>query len=228
MKYIFLPGMDGTGELYKPFTKQLSGIDFEVINLNHFSESTYSFLTTALVEKLNNENMVLIAESFSGPLALNIASRLGSKVKAVCICASFVSSPVGKIFSFAPWKMLFSFRPPKFLVKHYLIGDCDSKSLNSFYLAIQAASASNLAARLRAVFSLRPDQLPELSIPVLYLEGTEDRLIGPQSVKKFKKKYPHSVIKKIQGPHLLMQTQPDKCLKEIEDFCKNKIAQIKV
>ena len=61
-------------------------------------------------------------------------------------------------------------------------------------------------------------QLPAISVPVLYLRATEDRLISSTAHELITSKVKRSKWVDIQGPHLLLQTAPVECAKAIGEF----------
>jgi hypothetical protein len=72
MKWILLPGFDGTGTLFAPFLRALPpGIEPVVVTYpadrNPSADELVGFVLKRLPE---SEPFVLIAESFSGPIAL--------------------------------------------------------------------------------------------------------------------------------------------------------------
>jgi hypothetical protein len=72
-RIMLLPGLDGTGRLFKPFIKaappHLSPIPVALPP----DLLSYGELANRIAATLPNDRFVLIAESYSGPLALAIA-----------------------------------------------------------------------------------------------------------------------------------------------------------
>lgn len=56
--------------------------DFTTIFLNEAGDLSYSKLADYFAHKIEGSELMLIAESFSGPLAILLAKRLANRVKA--------------------------------------------------------------------------------------------------------------------------------------------------
>ncbi len=74
MKIILLPGLDGTGQMLADFAAVLRREhEVEVIRYGP-DQVAYGAIETWLEPRLPREDHVIVAESFSGPLALGIAA----------------------------------------------------------------------------------------------------------------------------------------------------------
>jgi pimeloyl-ACP methyl ester carboxylesterase len=75
MKLVLLPGMDGTGDLFAPFIEALGDdIKVDVVRYPHEGGQSYAEFTARVLPSLPSEPYVLLAESFSGPIALAVAA----------------------------------------------------------------------------------------------------------------------------------------------------------
>ena len=95
MKIILLPGLDGTGTLFKPLSDVLpSTIESLVISYPPDEKLSYTELTAYVMDRLpTDEAYVLLGESFSGPIAYEIALRQPRNMHAVIFVASFLTPP---------------------------------------------------------------------------------------------------------------------------------------
>lgn len=86
MKLILLPGLDGTGRLFAPLIKILpSHYSPLVVAYPHDETLSYAALidyVQGLIPK--EESHILVAESFSGPIAINLASSNPPNLKSAC------------------------------------------------------------------------------------------------------------------------------------------------
>jgi pimeloyl-ACP methyl ester carboxylesterase len=75
------------------------------------------------------------------------------------------------------------------------------------------------AHRLRSVLDVdvRPE-LAGLSLPVLYLRGTRDRLVSKRNLDRVVAANPATEVARIAAPHLLLQMAPNACWRAIEAF----------
>ena len=191
---VLLPGMDGTGDLFRSFVAAApEGVRTIVVALPQ--EGAYE----ALLERITlpqGESVIVVGESFSGPLALQLAERGG--VAGVVLVNSFIRAPYLRVLRWLPWALLFRFPPPAAVIRRLFLGATASQeAVAEVQRAIAKTPAEVLAARLRAILTLEPCRI---SVPVLYLRGTEDRLIRrvPEQVE----------VREIRAPHLLLQTAP--------------------
>lgn len=94
MKILLLPGLDGTGELFGQFCKLLpSTLTSSVCSLPTDGEQDPNSLAQKLAGTyLLNEDVVLIAESFSGPVAHELVWHYGDKIKGVVFVSSWFAS----------------------------------------------------------------------------------------------------------------------------------------
>ena len=88
--WTFIPGIHGTPRLFHAVKDMIAaGIDTEFIELPTSGKQTYETLSEWLKQKLpTGRKRLIIAESFSGPLAIRFAQ--------LCFCAFVGSCPMGK------------------------------------------------------------------------------------------------------------------------------------
>ena len=92
MKLILLPGLDGTGLLFKHLQKVLP--DFyepEVIAYSITQKQTYPELIEQVKTQLPTEPFLLLAESFSGPIAYRLSLDTSIPIKKLILVATFLS-----------------------------------------------------------------------------------------------------------------------------------------
>src|SRR5215212_8674968 len=89
----FLPGLDGTGELFYRQIPELSR-DFTVVNFGLRTEGAFTYEDliddiSGLIEKLGCGKVTLCGESFGGTLALQFAAARPEMVERLIIINSF-------------------------------------------------------------------------------------------------------------------------------------------
>ena len=134
------------------------------------------------------ERFVLVAESFSAPLAVWYAATNPPNLAAVVICAGFVGNPIhslsGTVKALAkPW--LFRLKPPRTILEYFLLGqNAPSDLLQKLRHALQRVCPDVLSGRVQEVLDCDArDDLRRTTVPLLYLEATHDRLLS-SSCKK--------------------------------------------
>jgi pimeloyl-[acyl-carrier protein] methyl ester esterase len=104
---VLLPGLDGTGDLFKHFAETAPPhVRPVVVSLPLYT--SYQDLSSAIRNQLPATGpFVVLGESFSGPLAVAIAEEAAERVSHVILCNTFLSSPVTTLLRFVPWSTLF-------------------------------------------------------------------------------------------------------------------------
>jgi len=129
---VLLPGLDGTGELFADFIAALPE-SWTATTVTYPTDRWLSytdlrpFVSAAIPQ---SAPFVLVAESFSTPLAVWYAATNPLNLAAVVICAGFVGSPVRGwpeiVKAFAkPW--LFRLKPPRIIVDYFLLGQNEAR-----------------------------------------------------------------------------------------------------
>jgi pimeloyl-ACP methyl ester carboxylesterase len=160
-------------------TNKAKDFDFFIL-LNDYNE-----LEIYGTEKMpSNERFVLLAESFSGPVALNIAAKGQMNVVAVMLVATFIKNPLH--FNFLRFQRfigasLFRLPIPRSFIRNFLLGKDASETLVSeFFDVLNSVNPRILAHRLRLILHANAKQaLVECPVPILYLRATEDKVITP-------------------------------------------------
>lgn len=62
--------------------------------------------------------------------------------------------------------------------------------------------------------------LASISLPLLYLRATEDRLLPASAYEPITSAVRHASKVDIEGPHLLLQARPDECARAIAGFVR--------
>lgn len=230
MRWILLPGFDGTGLLFDPLLAAIpSDVMPQVVTYPPQVPHSYSSLSSRVASVLPRDiPYVLIAESFSGPLAIRLAATVSPPPRAVILCASFAVFPAGRLAArllALSQGFLFRFQPPRWAVKHFLLGwDAPDALIRHFYAAIASVSKEVLQNRLAEILTVdaRSDlaALASLSIPMLYLRGSRDRLVGEQSIRVITQFQPKIQFETLNAPHLLLQHQPHEAVAAIERFIR--------
>jgi pimeloyl-[acyl-carrier protein] methyl ester esterase len=226
-KLILLPGMDGTGELFADFIRILQ-MEFEAEVLRYPPDRFLSY--EQLMPQTRSvfpasKPFVLVAESFSTPLVIQLAATNPQNLKGIVLCAGFATSPlegwlrrVGLILS----PILFRARLPEFGARYWLVGPTASPMLlDAVRAAISSVKPNVLSARLGAALTcdVRAD-LKEVAVLILYLQAKQDRLVKASSFEEIRRVKPQTVVTAIQGPHLLFQREPQLTAEVVMEFVR--------
>jgi pimeloyl-[acyl-carrier protein] methyl ester esterase len=219
---VLLPGLDGTGELFRPLLAVIAnGWPTQVVSYPVGQILSYAQLLASIERQIGTERLVvLLAESFSGPLALRFACEHPEAVRAVALCASFVRPPLPRWFGWFVLPFMFRIPPPPFLVRRLMVGrDAPSSLVKSVRDTIGSVAPGVLARRLKDVLSVNcEDALRRCPARIMYLVGMRDVLVRESSASAIRAIRPDTLFRRIEGPHLLLQREPAASWREIEKF----------
>ena len=101
-RLVLLPGLDGTGELFAAFIDALGGFATQIVSYPPDRAMTYAEYESFVRAKLPaDEDFVLLAESFSGPIGISIAAAAPPRLKGLILCGTFASNPLPVFGPFA-------------------------------------------------------------------------------------------------------------------------------
>lgn len=223
MKIVLLPGMDGTGRLFAPLLNQITDHQCMVIALPQSGPQDYPTLANFVHDKLPDDDFILIAESFSGPIAATIAQQNHSSLKGVIFIATFLTPPhvmLLKLAQFLPIKWM-SNLPGAHMMQKFLFFNkpVNLKLLILFNEVIDTVPSQVLRDRLKSISLLKTSDF-NCVVPSLYVSATEDKLVSADKIKDFQQRFTHLSVQKINGPHFIIQTCPEKCGQMIHNFVK--------
>ncbi len=219
MKIVLLPGLDGTGDLFQPFIDCLSSeFDVQIISYSTTKKQNYHELTQLVVEQLPQEEFILVAESFSGYIAYQLALKHIPNLQHIIFVASFLEPPKPLLLELSkllPMSLVFSLPLPKFIIKQFLLGkSANHKLIQLVKKSIKKVKPQVLAYRLDLMRGLVADEL--ITIKATYLQAQDDKLVPKKCFKKFQKILPHIELQHIKGSHFLLQVQPELCVSVIQ------------
>jgi len=230
MEVLLMPGMDGTGALFSKFKQHLP---YATRIISYPPDEVLSY--SQLLERIDVPSVpfAIVAESFSGPLAIRLAQHYGSQVKALVLVASFVTNPSKLAFA---TQMLMSFapQPPPFALRWALLdtdGSKDTSDTTSFNAsdlisALRTVQPSVLLHRLKEVIAIDVTQpFQSLVIPVLYIAGKQDRIVRLSVAKALKQLRSDLEVHIINAPHLVLQSNPLEAARVISDFLQRVTAK---
>ena len=214
MKIVLLPGMDGTGELFLYILEHLKEFDTQVIPLPQTGNQDYPTIINYIKSKLPNDEFTLIAESFSGALAAELAKEHIPNLKKIVFVATFLSPPNAMLLSIAaklPLKSLSKVPLAKYFQKQLFIGKSANPELVDLFQSILNALPSDiLSNRIKTMQSLA-FSCESIDIPCLYIQALSDRLVSENKYLEFQQYFSNIKLVQFDGPHFIMQTKPKEC-----------------
>ncbi|MBK9516991.1 MAG: alpha/beta hydrolase [Anaeromyxobacter sp.] len=222
---LLLPGIDGSGRLFDPLLAAgPRGFAPRVVPLPADRPRSYDEYLELLLEALPRRGSFgLLAESFSGPLAVRLAAARPRGLTALALVATFLDRPL------QPWLAPFSplvgpalFAAPLLPAVVRLLlagGDAPDAVVAALRAATAAVPAAVLARRAREalVVDVR-SLLASTTLPLLYLGPTGDRLLRTDVIDDVLAARPDAETALLDGPHTLLQVRPQACLARLDPF----------
>ncbi len=222
MKFLLLPGLDGTGRLFEPFVRQAPE-EAACTVARYPVDRALSYPECAdlvVSEFLPDGEFVIVAESFSGPVAVLAAAPRPRGLVGVVLCNTFVYRVSWRGFARLPWSLLFRLPLSWLSVGVFLTGfGRASEYVGMIREANAPVHPTVRAARLRSALAVDfRSEFAALDLPVMDLRGGHDRLVLGNCARRVMRTRPETMAVTIPGPHLLLQTKPERCWQEITAF----------
>jgi pimeloyl-[acyl-carrier protein] methyl ester esterase len=224
VRLLLLPGMDGTGRLFAPLQAALPPW-LPAVTVSYPPDQPLGYdgllpLVEAAAAGLGE--FVVVGESFSGPLALMLATQRPPGLRGLVLCASFVRFPLPVPQQWRGLVRPWMFRlQPTWLVALVLLGRRGWGPLGRLLRgAVRSVSPAALAARARAVAGVDVTaELQTCPVPVLYLRAAGDLVIRPGCWELVRSVRPDAEIVVLPGPHLVLQVSPAEAAAALAEFC---------
>ncbi|HWA39367.1 MAG TPA: alpha/beta hydrolase [Burkholderiales bacterium] len=213
--------MDGTGLLFAPFVRALSGFrEPRVVEYPQDRKLSLLELSEIVLQRLPQE-AVVVAESFSGLVALSLIQRAPSRLRGVVFVGAFAEPPRPMLARLAgalsPAASLASAIPAFFLRKYCLGEQAGAAELKIFRDAVSRVHPSVIAHRLGMISGTRFRKFGS-GVPACYLRATRDRLVPAGCATWFEEHFDSCSVVDVPGPHFLLQANPEGCKQEIQSF----------
>ena len=228
MKILLLPGMDGTGQLMSDIRDALAG-KYAPIVIRYPSNIKLSFYELAELVQGHfpiNEKFIIVAESFSVPIAIICAAKNPENIKSLVLCAGFATSPIKGLRRYigrllAPVSLRLSL--PGVILKIWLVGkNADSSLVSRVKNIVSSMQKTVLIDRVNSVFNCDVrEEIGKIEIPILYIRAKNDRLIGKSCYDEIKTANSNVELSEIEGPHFILQKEPVESAKIILRFIEN-------
>lgn len=213
MKLILLPGLDGTGALFESLVRCI-GQQYECVVVRYPQRAEWKlsgYVEHAAQHIGDDEQVILLGESFSGSVAVSLAAQLGERCKALILAASFCRSPrwllrAGEFaLPFIPFKHM-----PLAIMQRLLIGRVSPTLQRNFEQVWQSLPQTVIASRLQLLANLDcTESLHFVAAPVLYLQAQQDLLV-PKAIGQNLRRYcPQMTLEQLPGPHGILQRYPE-------------------
>jgi pimeloyl-[acyl-carrier protein] methyl ester esterase len=222
---VLLPGLNGTGTLFADLISELP----RTLSINIARYPTQRFLSYSelvpCVQEIvpSSSPFLLVAESFSTPLAAKLAATRPPNLVGLVMCAGFITNPIGSwslLVRVLARPLLFRISPSRLVLEHFLIGADPPNALEAgVRQALRLVNPEVMAGRVRAVLDCDArEDLARTKIPMMYIQADDDRLVRAGYFREIQRLRPDTVLASIPAPHLVFQREPRKSAEAIMRF----------
>jgi pimeloyl-ACP methyl ester carboxylesterase len=224
---VLLPGFDGSGRLYAPLLaagprllapRVVAYPPDQVLGLDALTALARAALPA-------RGPYLLVAESFSGPVAVRLAAERPPGLAGLVLAATFLRHPLQPLLHSVRAVVGARFfrlglRP---LTARLLMAGLDApEALVAEVCAAVRAVLPEVAAR-RAADALAVDvreELARVDVPILFLAPSRDRLVHAGGVEDVLAVQPDAEVVRLDTPHMILQRAPHACLTAMEAFAQ--------
>ena len=222
---VLLPGLDGTGDFFQPLLESLpSKVRVRVMRYPIDGGFDYAAcLDLARAALPTDGPYVLLGESFSGPIAIELAAEAPKGLKGIILAATFASNPRPRLNFIRPLLPYMPFHGTKSSValsRFMVLGRWITPGIRELHLKILSmVPPGTMHARILAVADCDArEALGRVRVPILCLVARHDRLI-PRSAARAIQKYSHAArVVVLDAPHCLLQCVPNAAARQIQEF----------
>ncbi len=220
---VLLPGLDGTDVFFRPLLAALpQWVRPHVICFPSTGANEYPHLLDIVRGELAGlSDFYVLGSSFSGPLALMLATAEPTRVQGAILSATFLRSPRPTFsrlrFAAVPpvaWAVRSGRRIPLWLARGR--NDQFRRAKKETWRRTSARAAAARAAALIDVDAR--EYLRTCPCPVLCLAGTRDRIVPRRNVEEIVRVRPSVRVRMIEGRHYVMYTNPTAAADAISEF----------
>jgi pimeloyl-[acyl-carrier protein] methyl ester esterase len=166
---------------------------------------------------------VLLAESFSGPLAIRLGADPPRGLAGVILCGTFAKNPYPWLGLVRPLAVRLPVKSlPRWLRAPLLWGSgSPRRAPPRGQRAINVVSAPVIRRRIGEVLSVdETARLSVIELPLLVLTAARDWLLPRAATHLLLRSLPLAQFEEIDGPHLLLQSRPSECAAPVLRFVR--------
>ncbi|MFO7569170.1 MAG: alpha/beta hydrolase [Smithellaceae bacterium] len=228
---VFMPGLDGTGKSFEPLLPFLAADD-RITIVRYPADRILSFEQTvscAAAQMPKDISPVIIAESFSGPVAVRMIASNQVAARALVLCATFARSPhpfLWRIVRGLGLPLLIRPDMPKIFFRFVIGEDRWIDDLMPLWKKVhEDVTPRVMAHRLSLINEVDVTaDLDSLTLPCLYLQATRDRIVPASCLKDYQRAIRHLQVVSMAAPHFILQAKPQACLDAIFSFLRRQAA----
>ena len=218
---ILLPGLDGSGRLFAPLLAAgPRAFDPELIAFPPDQPLGFDELAALVRPRLPRRRFVLLAESFSGPLAIRLAAERPRGLVALVLAATFLHRPLDALLHPVRGLVgarLFGLPMPAAVIRRFMAGpDAPDALVAEVQRAVAAVPPAVMAHRSAEALQVDArEALAGVDAPILFLSPTRDQLIRRDAHEDVLALRPDAEVALLDAPHMVLQRCPHASLARI-------------
>ena len=213
---VLMPGLDGTGKLFAPIIPLIEP-HFDLVIVTYPDLDSFSdYVECAQNQLPERPGFSLLAESFSGPVALALMAQRREQIGASVLSTTFARSPLPsltRMAKYVPEKTFSIGALNEFCLDVYAIDNQDFSETQPLPLNVtEQLDGTVLKHRISVLSRIDVSALlSSIEVPILYLRAVRDRIVSEHDAIMLQQYLPDIDRVDIDGPHLLLQTRPQRC-----------------
>ena len=222
---LMLPGMDGTGRLFAPVLAELPPwIRAHVVAYPSQEALPLPALARQAAQAMPEAGAVVLAESFSGLVALQMLADGVPGIRGVIFVAAFGMPPRPWLLGVGarlPVLARLASRVPGSLLRYMGLGRTAPAAVVEAVRAAVAAPHPQVLAQRLAIMSRDAGFAPlrVRGVPCRYFQASRDRLVPASAVAFFRERFADFACTRVEGPHFLLQANPGGAARAIAEAC---------
>jgi pimeloyl-ACP methyl ester carboxylesterase len=177
-----------------------------------------------VARRLSDEDTILVAESFSGLVALALLHERPARVKGVVFSAAFAEALYPVMLRMAvsiPGAASLAKRLPARFLNFFFFHSYADKALEKMLReALMRVGPDGLRQRAGLIAAGYPFPDDRFAVPCLYLQAAEDRVVPAGAADWFRSRFASFELLRLDAPHCLLQTRPSESAEAIMAFAR--------
>lgn len=220
---VLLPGLDGTGVLFRRFVEAVgASVDTQIVAYPTDQPLGYAELEALVRKDLpSDRSYAVLGESFSGPIAVRLGASPPAGMVGLILCVTFAKNPypllgrTGRWASSVPMTALPGWLRAAFMWREAVTEQAWEES----ELATAIVARAVLQQRIAAVLKVdETDALALIRMPTLVLQASDDHVVPRAATEHILRTLPSAELVEVRGPHMLLQIRAAACAAAVGRF----------
>ena len=221
---VLMPGFDGTGRLFDPLLECVQDRSRYLVIRYDDDYTTLKQHVEHVMDTLpKDRDIILVAESFSSLVALEMLERGLPCIKGVLIVAGFIRTPVPYLLGMARFfspDFIRIFSTKSFITRPlFLAHGIGGHALELLEDVTHNLPSSVIENRFRIIAEAKDFASFTPNVPMGYLRAKYDLLVLKTALRDYQAFVQDDLfLREVSGPHFILQAQPEACAEIIEEF----------